>query len=308
MSPTRSGRRWGPGVARLRKDSHRANRSKGWKSWCLAASRKGGNQQNTVAFLERAGLGGEKADVFLIEIDVEKLADLALFVADVARKFGEAGSKLVQRFGDGGRATVDFRRGVGEAAEGGGDFNCDGHFYFSLSSFNLCLRTCRCGAELRIEVRLEGVEARRDGFAGRKFGGDGVGGFKPVAGDAHHRGFVRLDAILTDEFLRDAHGYAAGGFREDALGFGKELDGGDDLRIGDVLRPAAGFANLLYGKGTVGGIADGERARNGVGLLRLQASQVWLHAIGNRRAAAGLGAGVFYTSGPRPPPSDQIVH
>ena len=42
-------------------------------------------------------------------------------------------------------------------------------------------------------------------------------------------------------------------------------------RIGDVFGPAARFANQLDGERAVGGIADGERARNGVRLLRLEA-------------------------------------
>ena len=98
---------------------------------------------------------------------------------------------------------------------------------------------------MRIEIGFECIEARGDGLGGRKFGGDGVGGFQAVAGDADDGGFVRLDAILRDEFLRDAGGDAAGGFREDAFGFGEQLDGVDDFGIGDIFGPAAGFANLV---------------------------------------------------------------
>ena len=54
----------------------------------------------------------------------------------------------------------------------------------------------------------------------------------------------------------DASGNAARGFRKDAFGFRQQLDGVDDLRIGDVLRPAAGFANQAQRKGTVGGVAN----------------------------------------------------
>src|SRR6266851_8518984 len=138
---------------------------------------------------------------------------------------------------------------------------------------NSHFRGCRGGPELDIEISLESVETRGDRFGSRKFGGDGVGGLQAVAGDADDGRFVRLDAILPDELLRDAGGHAARGFGEDAFGFGEELDGGDDLGIGDVLGPAAGLTNLFYREGAVGRIADGERARDRIGLLRLEASE-----------------------------------
>src|SRR6267143_232291 len=89
---------------------------------------------------------------------------------------------------------------------------CEIAFLFTCSRFGA---RCR-GPELGVEVGLEGFEARGDGFGGWEFGGDGVGGLEAVAGDAHDRGFVRLDAILRDEFLRDSRGYAASGFGENA--------------------------------------------------------------------------------------------
>src|SRR6266576_6131353 len=92
----------------------------------------------------------------------------------------------------------------------------------------------RGGAKVGVEVSLEGIEARGNSLAGRKFGGDGVGGLQAVAGDAHNRCFVLLEAILGDESLLEAGGHAARGFGEDAFGFGKQLDGGDDLGIRDI--------------------------------------------------------------------------
>src|SRR5437879_3265677 len=93
----------------------------------LAAPGDGGDQKDAIAFLQGAGFAAEEADVFFVEVDVEELADLALVVADVAAELGEAGSKLVEGVGDGGRATVHFRRTVGEAAEGRGNFDGYGH-------------------------------------------------------------------------------------------------------------------------------------------------------------------------------------
>src|ERR1700674_378052 len=112
---------------------------------------------------------------------------------------------------------------------------------FAATNLHFCSRFGASGgsAELRIEVGLEDVEARGDRFGRRECGGDGVGGFQAVTGDADDGSFLWLDAALCDEFLGDAGGHAARGFGENAFGFGKQLDGGDDLGIGDVLGPAA---------------------------------------------------------------------
>ena len=66
------------------------------------------------------------------KFDPEYLAELAAsddrIVADVAAEIGEARGELVEGFGDGGGATVHSWGAVGEAAEGGGDF--DGYWHF----------------------------------------------------------------------------------------------------------------------------------------------------------------------------------
>src|SRR6267378_2525989 len=93
----------------------------------FAAAGDGRHQEDAITFFKRAGFAAEEADVFFVEIDVEELADLALIVADVAAEIGEARGELVEGFGDGGGATVHSWGAVGEAAEGGGDF--DGHWH-----------------------------------------------------------------------------------------------------------------------------------------------------------------------------------
>src|SRR5437899_8644893 len=85
---------------------------------CLAAAGYRGNQQNAIAFLEGAGFAAEEADVFFVEINVEELADLALIVAHVACDVGGKGSGFVEGVGDGGCATVEFRRAGGEGEAG----------------------------------------------------------------------------------------------------------------------------------------------------------------------------------------------
>jgi hypothetical protein len=54
-------------------------------------------------------------------------SSLALVVADVAAEIGEARGEFVEGFGDGGCATVYFRRAVRETAERGGDFDRHWH-------------------------------------------------------------------------------------------------------------------------------------------------------------------------------------
>lgn len=72
------------------------------------AAGDGGNEEDAVAFLEAARLAAEEADVFLVEINVEELADLALFIANVAREGGELRGQIVEGFGDGRGTTVVF--------------------------------------------------------------------------------------------------------------------------------------------------------------------------------------------------------
>ena len=88
----------------------------------------------------------------------------------------------------------------------------------------------------------------------------------------------------------DGGGDAAGGLGEDAFGLGELLHAGDDLDVGDILGPAAGLADHLGGGGAVGRVADGERAGDGVGALRLDVVSSLLDGDGDGRAAGGLGS------------------
>src|SRR6266851_1350282 len=119
---------------------------------------------------------------------------------------------------------------------------------------------------------------------------DGVGGFEAVPSDANDGRIFWQNAPLADELLRHACGDAAGSFRENTLGLGQEFDGRDDFGIRDVFGPAAAFANLFDGEWAVGGIADGERARDRVRLLWLEASEAALDSGRDGRAAGGLRA------------------
>ena len=99
---------------------------------------------------------------------------------------------------------------------------------------------------------------------------------------------VGADAAVGVEARGDGGGDAAGGLGEDAFGLGELLDAGDDLDVGDVFGPAAVGADHLGGGGAVGGVADGERAGDGVGTLRDDVVSSLLDGGGDGRAAGGL--------------------
>jgi hypothetical protein len=99
----------------------------------VLATGDGRDQQDAVAIFNGAGFAAEKADVFVVEIHVQELANLALVVADVAAEIGEFGGELIQGFGNGDGATVNFRLAVGKAPEGRWDFNDHWHICCALS-------------------------------------------------------------------------------------------------------------------------------------------------------------------------------
>src|ERR1700747_1706379 len=86
-----------------------------------------GHEQHAVAFPESTGFSAEEADVFLIQINIEELADLPAVVADVAREAGKPLGQRVQRFRNGRGSAVHSWGAVREAAKRGGNFNRNRH-------------------------------------------------------------------------------------------------------------------------------------------------------------------------------------
>src|ERR1700688_1836510 len=95
--------------------------------WHWLAAGDGGDEKYAVAVFQRGRLAVEEPDVFLVEIDIEKLADLALLVANVARERRKLRGQVVQRFGDCGCAAIYFGRTLGEASKCCWDFYRDCH-------------------------------------------------------------------------------------------------------------------------------------------------------------------------------------
>src|SRR6202030_4342943 len=97
-----------------------------------------------------------------------------------------------------------------------------------------------------------------------------------------------MNAPFANQFLSDAGGYSASRFREDTFGFGEELNSGDDFGIRNVFSPPAALAYQLNRIRAIRRIADSQRARNSVGLLRLKAGQSALYGTGDWRATCSL--------------------
>ena len=93
----------------------------------------GGDEHDLVAVLEGVGFAAEEADVFVVEIYVQELANLALVVTDVATEVGKFGGQLIQGLGNRDGTTIDFGLAVGESPEGRWDFDDYWHVSHSLS-------------------------------------------------------------------------------------------------------------------------------------------------------------------------------
>ena len=107
----------------------------------------------------------------------------------------------------------------------------------------MCSEHSTAGGKLRVHECFESFNFRSDGLTKRIFADDSVGGLQAVAGNAHDGGFFRRDTALIDQLFCDAGGDAACGFRKDAFSFSQNLYGGNNFRIGNIFRPAAGLAN-----------------------------------------------------------------
>src|SRR6266852_4073963 len=67
------------------------------------------------------------ANIFLVQINIKELADLAAIVAHMARQLGKARGQLRKSFRNCAGTTVHIRRAVSKAAKRRRDFN--GHWH-----------------------------------------------------------------------------------------------------------------------------------------------------------------------------------
>jgi hypothetical protein len=86
-----------------------------------------GNEHNLVAILEGVGFTSEEADIFVVNVDVDEAAELAVFAFDLGGESRECqidiGQKAREILGGG----VKLFAAVGVAGEGGGKGDFDRH-------------------------------------------------------------------------------------------------------------------------------------------------------------------------------------
>ena len=97
---------------------------------CLSGSAgDGGDEHDLVAVLEGVGFAAEEADVFVVDVDVDEAAELAVFAFNLGGESWEClvdvGEEAREIFG--GRAEVF--AAIGVAGEGGGKGNLDRHYW-----------------------------------------------------------------------------------------------------------------------------------------------------------------------------------
>ncbi len=94
----------------------------------LAAAGNGRDEHHFVAVLEGVGLAPEKADVFVIDVDVDEAAELARLVLDLEGERGEGGFDLGDKAREIGGFADELLPAVGVADEGGrkNDLDADG--------------------------------------------------------------------------------------------------------------------------------------------------------------------------------------
>jgi hypothetical protein len=85
-----------------------------------AVAGDGGDEHDFVAILEGVCVAAEEADVFVVDVDVDELAQLALVVLDLGGERGEGLVELGKEGGQVGGVGVELLLAVGVAGEGGG--------------------------------------------------------------------------------------------------------------------------------------------------------------------------------------------
>jgi hypothetical protein len=86
-----------------------------------------GNEHNLVAILKRVGFAPEEADIFVVNVDVDEAAELAVFAFDLGRESRECQIDIGQKASEIPGGGVKLFAAVGVAGEGGGKGDFDRH-------------------------------------------------------------------------------------------------------------------------------------------------------------------------------------
>ena len=84
------------------------------------ATGDGGDEHDLVSILEGVGFATEKADVFVVDVDVDEAAELAVFAPDLRGERGEGLIDVGEQARKILRGGVEVFAPVGVAGEGGG--------------------------------------------------------------------------------------------------------------------------------------------------------------------------------------------
>ena len=85
------------------------------------------DQHHLVPILKRVRIAAEETDVFVVDVDVDELAQLAVLVRDLGGERREGLIELGQQRGKVRCVGVEFLAAIGVAREGGGKHYFDGH-------------------------------------------------------------------------------------------------------------------------------------------------------------------------------------
>src|SRR5882757_10996239 len=80
----------------------------------------GGDEHDLVAVLEGVGFAAEEADVFVIDVDVNEAAELAVFAFDLRGEGRECLVDVGEEAGKISRSGIELLAAVGVAGEGSG--------------------------------------------------------------------------------------------------------------------------------------------------------------------------------------------
>src|SRR5258708_678446 len=86
----------------------------------VGAAGDGGDEHDFVAVLEGVGFAAEEANVFVVDVDVDEAAELAVFAFDLGGERGEGLVDVGEEAGEILGGGVEVFAAVGVAGEGGG--------------------------------------------------------------------------------------------------------------------------------------------------------------------------------------------
>src|ERR1700722_3543226 len=117
-----------------------------------------------------------------------------------------------------------------------------------------------------------------------------IHGLQAVAGNRNHGQIAGINTAASIQPGSHRRGHSPCRFCKDPLGLSQFLNCRNNLYVGNIFSPTTTFVDRANGVGSVGGISDGQRARNGIWPLRLVMRQTILDRMDDGGTASGLGS------------------